>query len=154
MEDFGYAGARQLIAFARIASLARSRNLAVSGSARSRLSPKSKRACSFTFRSPTSRSMFSSVLAMGAGGRFRVPACSASAAVLMTPLLIFVGIAPRSAVASSSHMLRLRFRAPYILLAPPRHRSGLGCAIEWPAPSHRLGVWTFTLLRSLANSIC
>jgi len=40
----------------------------------------------------------------------------------------------------------------HILLAPPRHRSGAGAgAAEWRHIGTALGVWTFTLLRSLGQ---
>jgi len=66
---------------------------------------------------------------MGRGGRF-CPACSAiGGGFLMTPLLIFVGIAPAVAVASvASPSLRLRFRR-HILLAPPRHDPALALVL-------------------------
>jgi len=71
---------------------------------------------------------------------------------LMTPLLIFVGIAPAVAVASvASHIAASSFSAPYPTGAAG-HRSGPGAgAAEWRTIGTALGVWTFTLLRSLGQ---
>jgi len=67
------------------------------------------------------------ILAMGAAV-VSCPACSASAADFwMTPLLIFVGIAPagRGRLGRQPHRGLVVFGCLF-LLAPPRHRSGAG----------------------------
>ena len=63
------------------------------------------------------------ILAMGAAVGFVSGMFGIGGGFLMTPLLIFVGIAPAVAVASvASHIAASSFSGATLLLAPARHR--------------------------------
>ena len=130
-----------------------SRNHAMSGFGRPQAQSRSERACSFIFRSPTFRSMSSSSWrwarrSVSCPGMFGI-----GGGFLMTPLLIFIGIAPAVAVASvASHIAASSFSGAISYWRRRAIDPALALVLLCGGTvGTALGVWTFTLLRSLGQ---
>ena len=93
------------------------------------------------------------ILAMGAAVGLRIRHVRHRRRLPTTPLLIFVGIRPRSrSPPSPSHIAASSLSGAYIVLASARHRHHTGAGvIDRRHLGTALGVWTFTLLRALGQ---
>ena len=144
--DFGYAGTRLLIR-------APLRNHAASGFGRPcRLIPKQTRVQLYLPIADLPVNIFL-ILAMGAAVGFVSGMFGIGGGFLMTPLLIFVGIAPAVAVASvASHIAASSFSGALSYWRRRAIDPALAMVLlSGGMVGTTLGVWTFTLLRSLGQ---
>jgi len=96
------------------------------------------------------------ILAMGAAVGFVSGMFGIGGGFLMTPLLIFVGIAPAVAVASvASHIAASSVFRRDLLLAQTRHRSGIAVVLlSGGIVGTRLGCGPLRCCARWASSIC